>query len=222
VDVLIAKSGDELLLATAGGMAIRFPQENLRAMGRSATGVKGIKLRKLASGEPDYVVGMVVADPEATLLTACEHGYGKRTSFGPNAPEVAQEIPEGEEENGAEEAHAEETEPEENGEEGEGRSGARYRTQRRGGSGLRDIKTSARNGRVVSIARVDDDDEVLMMTARGKIQRIRASDISVIGRNTQGVRIMTLDEGDTLAAVVRVPKEENGSEEVEAPADAQP
>ena len=61
---------------------------------------------------------------------------------------------------------------------------------------------------MIGIVRVDDDDELLMMTARGKIQRIAVSDISVIGRNTQGVRIMTLDEGDTLAAVVRVPKEE--------------
>jgi DNA gyrase subunit A len=218
VDIAITKPGDEIVLATAGGMAIRFPQENLRAMGRAATGVKGIKLRTLASGEPDYVVGMVVADPEASLLTACEHGYGKRTWFGPNAPEVGEELPEGEEENGAEEeAHVDESELEENGEEeGEAYTGnARYRTQRRGGQGIRDIKTSARNGRVVAIARVDDTDEVLMMTARGKVQRIRASDINVKGRNTQGVKIMTLDEDDTLAAVVRVPKEENGEEAAE-------
>jgi DNA gyrase subunit A len=215
VDVAIAKRGDEIVLATAGGMAIRFPQEDLRAMGRSASGVKGITLRKLTTGESDYVVGMVVADPGATLLTACEHGYGKRTWFGPNAPEVGAEPPAGEEDNGAEKAHVEEPEPEETEEEGgEGHSsGNRYRTQRRSGLGLRDIKTTARNGRVVAIARVDDQDEVLMMTARGKIQRIRASDISVIGRNTQGVRIMTLDEDDTLAAVVRVPQEENGGDE---------
>jgi DNA gyrase subunit A len=87
-------------------------------------------------------------------------------------------------------------------------SGARYRTQRRGGKGLRDIKATARNGKVVSIVRVGDEDELLMMTARGKIQRMKAAEISIIGRNTQGVRIMSLDESDTLAAVVRVPKEE--------------
>ncbi len=91
-------------------------------------------------------------------------------------------------------------------------SSARYRTQRRGGKGLRDIKTTTRNGKVIGIARVDDDDEILMMTARGKIQRIRAAEISVIGRNTQGVRIMSLDEDDTLTAVVRVPKEESDEE----------
>ncbi len=72
---------------------------------------------------------------------------------------------------------------------------------------------------MIGIARVDDDDELLMMTARGKIQRIEAADISVIGRNTQGVRIMSLDEGDTLTAIVRVAKEEN--EEDEATVEAQ-
>src|SRR5690606_9630118 len=94
--------------------------------------------------------------------------------------------------------------------EDEAQSSARYRTQRRGGKGLRDIKTTRRNGPVVGVVRVTDEDEVLMMTARGKIQRIRASDISIIGRNTQGVRIMSLDAEDTLAGVVRVPKDENG------------
>ena len=89
----------------------------------------------------------------------------------------------------------------------------RYRTQRRGGKGLRDIKTTERNGPVIGIVRVDDDDELMMMTARGKIQRVAVSDISVIGRNTQGVRIMILDEGDTLAAIVRVPREEREEED---------
>src|SRR6185295_16790393 len=91
----------------------------------------------------------------------------------------------------------------ESAEEDEGPSGQRYRTQRRGGKGLRDIKATERNGRVIGIVRVDDRDEVLMMTARGKLQRIAAADISIIGRNTQGVRIMSLDEGDSLVAIVR-------------------
>ena len=78
-----------------------------------------------------------------------------------------------------------------------------YRTQKRGGKGLRDIKATDRNGTVVDIIRVDDDDEVLMMTKGGKIQRVRASEISIVGRNTQGVRIMKTDDGDTIAAVVR-------------------
>jgi DNA gyrase subunit A len=186
VDVLVAKPGDEVVLATARGMAIRFSESDARPMGRNTSGVKGINL-----GEGDKLVGMVVADPDATLLTACQNGYGKRTRFGSAGA--------------ADEAEEDET------------SATRYRTQRRGGKGLRDIKTTERNGPVIGIVRVDDDDEVLMMTARGKIQRIRCSDISVIGRNTQGVRIMSLDEGDTLAAVVRVPKEEHDADD--SPAD---
>ena len=87
-------------------------------------------------------------------------------------------------------------------------SANRYRTQRRGGKGVIDIKTTKRNGRVVGIVPVDDTDELMMMTVRGKIQRVAAKDISVIGRNTQGVRIMSLDEGDTLTAIVRVPPDE--------------
>ena len=93
-------------------------------------------------------------------------------------------------------------------------SAARYRTQRRGGKGLRDIKTTRRNGRVIGIARVYDDDELLMMTARGKMQRIAVGEISTIGRNTQGVRIMTLGDDDALAAIVRVPQEEGDEEEL--------
>ncbi len=177
VDVVVTKPEDEVILATATGMAIRFRESDARSMGRNTSGVKGINLQ-----DGDELVGMVVADPDATLLTACQNGYGKRTPFGVNASEDAPED--------------------------ESSSSAKYRTQNRGGKGLRDIKATDRNGPVVGIIRVDDDDEVLMMTAGGKIQRIRASDIGVIGRNTQGVRIMKLSKGDLLAAVVRVPKEE--------------
>jgi DNA gyrase subunit A len=86
--------------------------------------------------------------------------------------------------------------------------------------GVRDIKATERNGPVIAVASVKDADELLMMTARGKIQRLRAADISVIGRNTQGVRIMSLDEGDTLVAVTRVPPEEEP--EPQPPAEALP
>ena len=191
VDVDVAQAGDELVLATASGMAIRFQQSDVRAVGRDSSGVKGIKLE----GD-DQLVGMVVADPEATLLTVCENGYGKRTKFGNST--------------------LGEADADGNGDEEETSSSARYRTQRRGGKGLRDIKTTERNGKVIAIARVDDDDEVLMMTARGKIQRVACREIGVIGRNTQGVRIMSLDAGDTLAAVKRVPKESNGTEKAES------
>ncbi|MBM4005369.1 MAG: DNA gyrase subunit A [Planctomycetes bacterium] len=226
VDVVVTKPGDELVLSTANGMAIRFPQSDARAMGRNSSGVRGIKL-----GNTDEVVGMVVADPEATLLTASENGYGKRTYFGPNSP-ASLDAGGGDEGEEAEDDDLSETPDErtddasatsDNGaedadDESDASSSTRYRTQKRGGKGVRDIKTSERNGKVVGIVRVDGADEVLMMTARGKIQRIAASDINVIGRNTQGVRIMTLDEGDSLAGLVRVPRESEPQAEIREPA----
>jgi DNA gyrase subunit A len=205
IDVAITKTGDEIVLATTAGMAIRFSEGDARPMGRNTSGVKGINLSK-----DDHLVGMVVADPTATLLTACQNGYGKRTPFGPNAEAGAGDSDPGAGEEDGPAVEAEETA--DGGEEGSS-SGFRYRTQNRGGKGLRDIKTTERNGPVIGIVRVDDSDELMMMTARGKIQRVAVSDFNPIGRNTQGVRIMSLDEGDALAAIVRVPKEENGGEE---------
>jgi DNA gyrase subunit A len=194
VDVVITGPGDEVVLATAKGMAIRFNEADVRAMGRNTSGVKGIHLTK-----GDQLVGMVVADPEGTLLTACENGYGKRTAFGPAEDTGGSDVNDDVEPSDAEEP-----------EEAEGGSSSqRYRTQHRGGKGLRDIKATERNGPVIGIARVREDDEILMITSRGKIQRIAGREISTIGRNTQGVRIMSLDEGDTLAAIVRVPAEES-------------
>ena len=82
-----------------------------------------------------------------------------------------------------------------------------YRRQGRGGKGVRDIRTSVRNGKAVDIAAVTDVDEVLMVTASGKVQRIRAADISIIGRNTQGVRVIRLEDDDTLVSMARIPAE---------------
>lgn len=193
VDVAVIEPNQEVVLSTANGMSIRFSESDARPMGRNTSGVKGIRL-----GATDQLVGMVVADPQATLLTVCENGYGKRTPFGPGEA-VAEEEGEGKTEV--------ETEEEETS------SSTRYRTQHRGGKGVRDIKTTKRNGRVIAVASVIDSDEVLMMTIRGKIQRVRVAEINVIGRNTQGVRIMSLSEDDALAAVVQVPHEEEIVEE---------
>ncbi|MDZ7618153.1 MAG: DNA gyrase C-terminal beta-propeller domain-containing protein, partial [Patescibacteria group bacterium] len=227
VDVTVVQPGDEVLLATARGMAIRFPQSDARPMGRNSSGVKGIRLRA-----GDRVVGMVVADPEADLLTVCEYGYGKRTPLGPNlpaepeddAPETEDAVPDAENavpetedavpetEDGAPDMDEAGPEPSDSDDEHNGdelNSQRSYRTQRRGGQGIRDIKTTARNGSVIGIVRVQDTDELLMITARGKLQRVSAADVSVVGRNTQGVRIMALDEGDHLVAVKRVPREGN-------------
>ncbi len=208
VDVVVTKKGDEVLLATAKGMAIRFAESDARPMGRNTSGVKGIRL---TAG--DSLVGMVVTDPDATLLTATENGFGKRTPFGANAPVGSIPVLADDTSDSALPAMPEVVEEESA--EDEANSGFRYRTQNRGGKGIRDIKTTARNGLVVGIAAVVDSDELLMMTARGKIQRIKASDIGTIGRNTQGVNIMTLGEEDTLTAIVQVPVEEREEESAE-------
>jgi DNA gyrase subunit A len=204
VDVVVTKPGDEVVLSTRNGMAIRFRQSDARSMGRNASGVKGISL----VGD-DRVVGMVVADPEAELLTVCANGYGKRTPFGPNIEDEPVSKEADDNPSGPESDEPDVGEPDV----GESLSSQRsYRIQNRGGKGLRDIKTTQRNGPVIGIVRVSDDDELVMITARGKIQRMAAREISIVGRNTQGVRIMNLGSGDTLVAVKRVPKEENGPE----------
>jgi DNA gyrase subunit A len=202
VDVVITKPNDQIVLSTANGMAIRFSERDARSMGRNTSGVKGISLKK-----SDTLVGMVVADPTATLLTVCQNGYGKRTTFGPGEQlAVRDDLPDDETLEDA--IPAEEETPDDTSEADDVSSANRYRTQRRGGKGIIDIKTTKRNGPVIGIVPVIDGDELIMMTSRGKIQRIAAKDINVIGRNTQGVRIMNVDDGDTLAAIVRVPADD--------------
>ncbi|MBI4064198.1 MAG: DNA gyrase subunit A [Elusimicrobia bacterium] len=146
----------ELFLATKNGKSIRFSEEQLRSMGRTATGVRGIRLDK-----GDEVVGLEVAEQEdkRTLLTVCENGFGKRTSLD------------------------------------------EYRGQSRGGSGLITIKATERNGSVVGIKLVDDEADLMVLTERGMGVRLRARDIKVISRNTQGVRLVRLEEKDRVACV---------------------
>jgi DNA gyrase subunit A len=169
IGVSRTRAGDHVVLSTKEGMAIRFDESRVRAMGRPAHGVNGIDLT-----EGDEVVGMIVAngdDDPATLLTVCGNGYGKRTAL------------------------------------------SEYRTQNRGGKGLIDIKTTERNGPVVAIAKVVDGDEVMLTTTGGIIIRTRVSDINLIGRNTQGVRLIKVDEGDTVGGLAKLPEEELSEEE---------
>jgi DNA gyrase subunit A len=156
---------------------------------------------------------VVVADPQGALLTMCEKGYGKRTPFGANTA-GAEEVPETE---------AEEPTPPEPAEDVAGddeaardRSSMRYRKQRRGGKGLRDIRTSERNGPVVGVLSVHDGDDIMVITVGGMVNRTHVSEIRVIGRNTQGVRIMNLDENDKIASVAKIAREDI----VEQPDDA--
>jgi DNA gyrase subunit A len=232
IDTAVVGPGDEIIISTANGMAIRFRHTDARPMGRTASGVKGITLSK-----DDHVVAAVVASPDRTLLTACANGYGKRTPFGPNAVPESEKAGEDDEnddaihnsdetaidepiseqddlDNDNAEINDENAEDNnENNEDGDDKnsSSRSYRTIRRGGKGLRDIKATKRNGKVIGAIRVYDDDEIMMITARGQIQRIAVSDVRIMGRNTQGVRIMTLDEDDALVAVKRIPKDANAS-----------
>jgi DNA gyrase subunit A len=160
--VQLSDGTSEVFIGTRDGMAIRFPESDIRAMGRTAYGVKGITLR-----DDDDVVGMEILRGGGRILTVTEHGYGKRT-----------EIEE-------------------------------YRVQGRGGSGIINIQTSERNGRVVAVSCVLEDEELMFITEQGMILRTRASGISLIGRATQGVRLIDLDEGDRTVAVARL--EDQGS-----------
>ena len=176
-DVLIGAeltSGEqELMLATANGLAIRFGEQDVRNMGRSARGVKGITLR-----QGDTVTDLIAVADEASVLTVCENGYGKRTSF------------------------------------------EEYRRQSRGGIGIINIKTTERNGKVVDMMSVKDDEDLMMVTLTGMIVRVSVRDISIIGRNTQGVRMIRLKPEDRLVSVARIPheeQEENPEEQEENP-----
>jgi DNA gyrase subunit A len=140
-------------------MAIRFKEDRVRAMGRTARGVRGIQLR-----EDDMNVGMALLTPDstATVVTVCERGHGKRTDA------------------------------------------AEFGEQHRGGIGLIAIKTSERNGLVVSSRVVEAGDELMLITDVGKVIRMGVDDIPVIGRNTQGVRLIRLEENERVVAVERL------------------
>jgi DNA gyrase subunit A len=209
IGVVLTQPGDEVVLSSRNGMAIRFEEADARAMGRATRGVKGINLH-----ESDEVVGLAVADSEGYLLTVCENGYGKRTPFGANVA--------GEEESTAENAESAEDSAETSAEApAEGteeapaeRSGMRYRKQRRGGKGLRDIRTTERNGPVVGVLAVRGGDDIMLITSQGMVNRTHVDEIRIVGRNTQGVRVMGLNEGDKIASLAKIAKED-GEEENE-------
>ncbi len=161
IDVAISDGTYEVVLASRKGQAIRFPEEKVRSMGRTAYGVRGIAL-----ADSDYLVGMVVVKRHSTLLVVTENGYGKRSPIDD------------------------------------------YRITNRGGKGIINVKTTDRNGEVVTIKEVVDSDDLILMTKSGIANRISVSDIKTIGRNTQGVRFMKLKEDDKVIDVARVVKEE--------------
>jgi DNA gyrase subunit A len=166
-DELIAAtvtSGDsEAVLASRAGKAIRFLETDVRAMGRTARGVKGILL-----SSDDEVVSMSVVEPEGTLLTVTDKGFGKRSAIDD------------------------------------------YRLQSRGGKGIINVKTTERNGQVVAVPFVRDEDELMVITAHGMILRLRVKDFTVHGRATQGAKLIDLEENDQVVAVAKLAEKEDG------------
>lgn len=167
----LVNEGQQVMIFTYQGMAVRFAEDKVRPMGRMARGVKGVTLKE----ESDYVVGCEVVNGDETILVVCENGFGKRSLV------------------------------------------EDFRQTNRGGVGVRSIVTSERNGNVVGALCVADTDGMVMMTSSGQTIRISMRDLRVLGRNTQGVKLANLREGDFLVAIQKV----SGSDENEE-AEAQP
>ena len=158
IDVQLTNGKQEILIGTHGGMAIRFNESDVRSMGRTAAGVRAIKLDK-----KDFVVGLVAVKRAGTsILVVTDKGYGKRSDL------------------------------------------QDYRMTRRGGKGVITMKSSDKNGSVISIREVVDNDDLMIITTKGIMIRQNLGEIRVMGRNTQGVRLIKLHEGDTISAVASV------------------
>ena len=147
----------DIMLFASSGKAIRFKEEDVRAMGRSAAGVRGIRL----AGPEDEVIALSILD-EGTMLTATEHGYGKQTAV--------EDFP----------------------------------VQGRGGQGVIAIQTTPRNGKLVGALQVTEDDEIMLISSGGTLVRTPIAEVSSQGRNTQGVRLIRLDDGDRLVGLDRI------------------
>jgi DNA gyrase subunit A len=167
IAVRLTGGQDEIFLATKQGMAIRFGEEEVRAIGRSGRGVIGIALEG-----GDEVVAAEVVRPGTAILTVNEHGYGKRTAL------------------------------------------EEYRLQGRGGKGIINVRVAEKNGPVVGALQVQEQDQVMMISQEGKVNRVNVREISVIGRATQGVRLQGLQASDRVAAVTSLVADETDGEPI--------
>ncbi|MHC0039384.1 DNA gyrase subunit A [Pseudoneobacillus sp. C159] len=170
ISVKLTDGSKEIVIATKKGMLIRFPETDVRSMGRTATGVKGITL-----GGNDEVVGMEVLDENSEVLVVTKNGYGKRTSA------------------------------------------IEYRVQSRGGKGIKTCNITDKNGELVSMRVVTGEEDLMLITTGGVLIRLAVDEISSMGRNTQGVRLIRLDENENeyVATVAKVEKEETKPDEDE-------
>ena len=165
ISVKLTDGDRDIIIGTKNGMLIRFPEVDVRSMGRTATGVKGITL----SGD-DEVVGMEILDESNDVLIVTINGYGKRTTA------------------------------------------SEYRIQSRGGKGLKTCNITEKNGGLIAVKTVTGEEDLMLITAGGVLIRMAVSDISQLGRNTQGVKLIRLGEDEHVATVAKVEKEEETSE----------
>ena len=176
-ELLEAKLTDgksQIILAGKSGYAVRFEESTVREMGRTAMGVRGIKLQD----DTDEVVGMVVVpDEENNLLVVSEQGYGKQTVI------------------------------------------SEYRLTNRGGKGVKTLNVSDKTGKLIAIKQVEGEEDLMIITRKGITIRLRVGDINVLGRNTQGVKLIRLKREDEIASVAKVLEsddEDNEGEESDA------
>lgn len=166
ISVSLTDGNQDVIIGTKKGMAIRFNEQDVRAMGRMATGVIGIRLQ-----QGDEVVGAGIIDKDQDVLVVTENGFGKRTPA------------------------------------------SEYRVQGRGGSGIKTVNITERNGEVVSLQTVSEDDDIMIITESGILIRTSVSGISQMGRNTQGVTLIRLDEGEKVGTVAQVKDDDQEDEE---------
>src|SRR3989339_265948 len=157
VEAKLSDGNNDIIIGTSEGMAIHFKESDVRDMGRTATGVRGINL-----GKKDYVIGMIVVRNATTLMVVTDKGFGKRSEI------------------------------------------EDYRLTKRGGKGVITVKTSDRNGKMIAMKEVNEGDELVIITTGGMVLRQAVSELRVMGRNTQGVRLIRLNEGDEIADIARV------------------
>ncbi|MBW3110500.1 DNA gyrase subunit A [Bacillus sp. MCCB 382] len=171
ISVKLTDGEKDIIIGTKDGMLIRFPETDVRSMGRTATGVKGINL-----SDDDIVVGMEILEDKSDVLVVTVNGYGKRTPA------------------------------------------SEYRIQTRGGKGLKTCNVTERNGELVSVKAVTGEEDLMIITAHGVLIRMDVNDISTTGRNTQGVKLIRLQESEFVSTVAKVEKEDD--EETEAPVES--
>ncbi len=167
IEVKMTDGNNDMVIGTRNGFAIRFNEKDVRNMGRTATGVRGVRL-----GKGDIVVGLlVIKHPGTSILVVTHNGYGKRSDI------------------------------------------KDYRITRRGGKGVITVKTTDKVGKLIALMGVFDKDELVIITTKGMVIRQAVKNLRVMGRNTQGVRVINLKDRDSIADIAKVVSEDNGIEQ---------